>query len=123
MHIVSNVEGILNDGMTSIDVLKATFPAGTLTGAPKIRAMEIIEELEPTRRGPYGGAVGYISYSGNLDSCITIRTVVCHGRRASIQVGAGIVADSDPKTEWLETCSKARGMILALRIASQESGR
>ena len=95
-------------------------PAGTLTGAPKIRAMEIIEELEPTRRGPYGGAVGYISYSGNLDSCITIRTVVCHGRRASIQVGAGIVADSDPKTEWLETASKARGMILALRIAAQE---
>jgi anthranilate synthase component 1 len=82
--------------------------------------MEIIEELEPTRRGPYGGAVGYISYSGNLDSCITIRTVVCHGRRASIQVGAGIVADSDPKTEWLETASKARGMILALRIAAQE---
>jgi hypothetical protein len=82
--------------------------------------MEIIEELEPTRRGPYGGAVGYISYSGNLDSCITIRTVVCHAGRASIQVGAGIVADSDPKTEWLETCSKARGMILALRIAAQE---
>jgi anthranilate synthase component 1 len=85
--------------------------------------MEIIEELEPTRRGPYGGAVGYISYSGNLDSCITIRTVVCHGRRASIQVGAGIVADSDPKTEWLETASKARGMILALRIAAQEQPR
>jgi len=84
--------------------------------------MEIIEELEPTRRGPYGGAVGYISYSGTLDSCITIRTVVCHGGRASIQVGAGIVADSDPKTEWLETGSKARGMILAIRMA-QQSGR
>src|SRR5439155_931806 len=90
----------------------------TLSGAPKIRAMEIIDELEPTQRGPYGGAVGYVSYSGNLDSCITIRTVVCHGRRAFIQVGAGIVADSDPKTEWLVTCSKARGMVLALRIAS-----
>jgi anthranilate synthase component 1 len=123
MHLVSHVRGRLDPGKDAFDVLAACFPAGTLTGAPKIRAMEIIEELEPTRRGPYGGAVGYISYSGNLDSCITIRTVVCHGRRASIQVGAGIVADSDPKTEWLETCSKARGMILALRIASQEPAR
>jgi len=120
MHLVSHVRGRLAPGKDAFDVLTACFPAGTLTGAPKIRAMEIIEELEPTRRGPYGGAVGYISYSGNLDSCITIRTVVCHGRRASIQVGAGIVADSDPKTEWLETASKARGMILALRIAAQE---
>ena len=120
MHLVSHVRGVLAPGKDAFDVLAACFPAGTLTGAPKIRAMEIIEELEPTRRGPYGGAVGYVSYSGNLDSCITIRTVVCHGGRASIQVGAGIVADSDPKTEWLETCSKARGMILALRIAGQE---
>ena len=120
MHLVSHVRGQLEAGKDAFHVLEACFPAGTLTGAPKIRAMEIIEELEPTRRGPYGGAVGYISYSGNLDSCITIRTVVCHGRHASIQVGAGIVADSDPKTEWLETCSKARGMILALRIAGQE---
>ena len=123
MHLVSHVRGRLEPGKDAFDVLAACFPAGTLTGAPKIRAMEIIEQLEPTRRGPYGGAVGYISYSGNLDSCITIRTVVCHGRRASIQVGAGIVADSDPKTEWLETCSKARGMILALRIAAQEPAR
>ncbi len=123
MHLVSHVRGRLEPGKDAFDVLAACFPAGTLTGAPKIRAMEIIEEIEATRRGPYGGAVGYISYSGNLDSCITIRTVVCHGRRASIQVGAGIVADSDPKTEWLETCSKARGMILALRIASQEPAR
>jgi len=92
--------------------------AGTLTGAPKIRAMEIIDQLEPTQRGPYGGAVGYISYSGNLDSCITIRTIVCHDGTASVQVGAGIVADSDPKTEWLETSSKARGLILALRMAA-----
>jgi anthranilate synthase component I len=120
MHLVSHVRGGLAPGKDAFDVLAACFPAGTLTGAPKIRAMEIIEELEPTRRGPYGGAVGYVSYSGNLDSCITIRTVVCHGGPASIQVGAGIVADSDPKTEWLETCSKARGMILALRIAGQE---
>jgi anthranilate synthase component 1 len=118
MHLVSHVTGTLRAGTDALDVLQACFPAGTLTGAPKIRAMEIIDELEPTQRGPYGGAVGYVSYSGNLDSCITIRTVVCHGRRASVQVGAGIVADSDPKTEWLETCSKAQGMVLALRIAA-----
>jgi anthranilate synthase component I len=123
MHLVSHVRGELATGKDAFDVLAATFPAGTLSGAPKVRAMEIIEELEPTRRGPYGGAVGYISYSGNMDSCITIRTVVCHGQHACIQVGAGIVADSDPKTEWLETCSKARGMILALRTAAQETGR
>jgi anthranilate synthase component 1 len=120
MHLVSHVRGELEPGRDAFDVLEACFPAGTLTGAPKVRAMEIIDELEPTRRGPYGGAVGYISYSGTLDSCITIRTVVCRGRQASIQVGAGIVADSDPKTEWLETSSKARGMILALRIAARE---
>lgn len=118
MHLVSHVTGTLRPGADALDVLQACFPAGTLTGAPKIRAMEIIDELEPTRRGPYGGAVGYISYSGNLDSCITIRTIVCHGTRAHLQVGAGIVADSDPKSEWLETCSKARGLVLALRMAA-----
>ena len=118
MHLVSHVIGTLRPGADAFDVLRACFPAGTVTGAPKIRAMEIIDGIEPTRRGPYAGAVGYISYSGNLDSCITIRTIVCHGNRASIQVGAGIVADSDPKTEWLETCSKARGVILALRMAA-----
>jgi anthranilate synthase component 1 len=118
MHLVSHVVGTLRPGSDALDVLQACFPAGTLTGAPKIRAMEIIDELEPTRRGPYGGAVGYISYSGNLDSCITIRTIVCHDGRASVQVGAGIVADSDPKAEWLETCSKARGLVLALRMAA-----
>ncbi len=123
MHLVSHVRGRLEEGRDAFHVLEACFPAGTLTGAPKIRAMQIIEELEPTRRGPYGGAVGYISYSGTLDSCITIRTVICHGGRASIQVGAGIVADSDPKTEWLETCSKSRGMILALRISQQDRGQ
>jgi anthranilate synthase component 1 len=105
----------------ALHVLEAALPAGAVTGAPTVRAMELIEELEPARRGPYGGAVGYVSYSGNLDSCIADRTVLCHGRRASIQVGAAIAADSDPKTEWLETCSKARGPILALRIAGQES--
>ena len=118
MHLVSHVVGKLRPGADAFDVLRACFPAGTVTGAPKIRAMEIIDAIEPTRRGPYAGAVGYISYSGNLDSCITIRTIVCHGNRASVQVGAGIVADSDPKTEWLETCSKARGVILALRMAA-----
>ncbi len=117
MHLVSHVRGRLAPGRDAFDVLEACFPAGTVTGAPKIRAMEIIEELEPTRRGPYAGAVGYVSYSGNLDSCITIRTIVCRGDRASVQVGAGIVADSDPKAEWLETCSKARGLLLALRFA------
>jgi anthranilate synthase component 1 len=117
MHLVSHVVGQLRQGADAFDVLRACFPAGTVSGAPKIRAMEIIDEIEPTQRGPYAGAVGYVSYSGNLDSCITIRTIVCHGRRASIQVGAGIVADSDPKTEWQETCSKARGLVLALRIA------
>ncbi|HET7342354.1 MAG TPA: anthranilate synthase component I [Methylomirabilota bacterium] len=118
MHLVSHVAGTLRKGADAFDVLRATFPAGTVSGAPKIRAMEIIDEIEPTQRGPYAGAVGYVSYSGNLDSCITIRTIVCHGRRASIQVGAGIVADSDPKTEWQETCSKARGLVLALRMAA-----
>ncbi|MGH7312430.1 MAG: anthranilate synthase component I family protein, partial [Candidatus Rokuibacteriota bacterium] len=118
MHLVSHVVGQLRPGADALDVLQACFPAGTLTGAPKIRAMEIIDGLEPTQRGPYGGAVGYISYSGTFDSCITIRTIVCHGNRASVQVGAGIVADSDPKTEWLETCSKARGLVLALRMAA-----
>ncbi len=118
MHLVSHVAGRLAQGSDALNVLAACFPAGTVTGAPKIRAMEIIDELEPSQRGPYAGAVGYVSYSGNLDSCITIRTIVCHGRRASVQVGAGIVADSDPKAEWLETCSKARGLVLALRTAA-----
>jgi anthranilate synthase component I len=123
MHLVSHVVGRLRPGADAIDVLRACFPAGTVTGAPKIRAMEIIDALEPTQRGPYAGAVGYVSYSGTLDSCITIRTIVCHGARASIQVGAGIVADSDPKTEWLETGSKARGLVLALRMAAAGAGR
>ncbi len=118
MHLVSHVRGKLAPGRDALDVLEACFPAGTVTGAPKIRAMQIIEELEPARRGPYAGAVGYVSYSGNLDSCITIRTIVWHGDRASVQAGAGIVADSDPKSEWLETMSKARGLILAFRSAT-----
>ena len=117
MHLVSHVVGRCRPDVDALGVLQACFPAGTVSGAPKIRAMEIIEELEPARRGPYAGCVGYVSYSGNLDSCITIRTIVCSGARASIQVGAGIVADSDPKSEWLETMQKARGLVLALRMA------
>jgi len=117
MHIVSDVRGDLSRDRDAYDLLRATFPAGTVSGAPKVRAMEIIAELEPERRGPYAGAVGYFSFSGNLDSCITIRTVALEGGRASIQAGAGIVADSDPQREWEETCNKARGMVTALARA------
>jgi len=117
MHLVSNIRGRLKDGLDAFDVLRACFPAGTVTGAPKIRAMEIIDELEPVRRGLYAGAVGYVSYTGALDSCITIRTIVCTRDQAFLQAGAGIVADSDPKREYIETANKARGLILAIRMA------
>jgi anthranilate synthase component 1 len=117
MHIVSHIQAQLAQGRNAFDVLKATFPAGTLTGAPKIRAMEIIDELEPTRRGPYGGAVGYFSFTGNMDFCITIRTLLMKGRRFFIQVGAGIVADSDPEAEYTETQNKAAGLMRALALA------
>jgi anthranilate synthase component 1 len=120
MRLTGHVRGRLDAGKDALDALAACFPSGAATGSPKGRAMEIIEQTEPTRRGAYGGAVGY---SGNLDSCPATRTVVCHGRRASIQAGADIVADSDPKVEWLETCARARDMILALRIAAQEPTR
>ncbi|MBH0200867.1 MAG: anthranilate synthase component I [Nitrospira sp.] len=119
MHIVSNVTGKLEATKTAHDVLKACFPAGTVSGAPKIRAMEIIEELEPTKRGPYAGAVGYLSFSGNMDMCINIRTVVVSRRRAFIQAGAGIVADSNPVHEYEETCNKARAMMKAIELAEQ----
>ncbi len=119
MHIVSNVTGKLSKDKTVYDVLKACFPAGTVSGAPKIRAMEIIEELEPTKRGPYAGAVGYISFSGNMDMCINIRTVVVSRHRAFIQAGAGIVADSNPVYEYEETCNKARAMMKAIELAEQ----
>lgn len=119
MHIVSNVTGKLSKDKTVYDVLKACFPAGTVSGAPKIRAMEIIEELEPTKRGPYAGAVGYISFSGNMDMCINIRTVVVSRHRAFIQAGAGIVADSNPVHEYEETCNKARAMMKAIELAEQ----
>jgi anthranilate synthase component 1 len=117
MHIVSNVTGKLRPGLNSFDVLKAAFPAGTVSGAPKIRAMQIIDELEPVMRGPYAGAVGYLSYDGNLDSCITIRTIVIHGDRAYIQAGAGIVADSDPANEYRETINKASALVRAIELA------
>ena len=119
MHIVSNVEGILNDGMTSMDVLKATFPAGTLTGAPKVHAMEIIDQLEPTKRGLYGGACGYLSYAGDMDLAIAIRTAVLKDKQLHVQAGAGIVADSDPNSEWIETQNKARAVLRAAELAEQ----
>jgi anthranilate synthase component 1 len=120
MHLVSNIQAQLARGKDCFDVLKATFPAGTLSGAPKIRAMEIIDELEQTRRGPYGGAVGYFSFTGNMDLCITIRTIVVKDERIFIQVGAGIVADSDPDAEYEETVNKAEGMMQAIRLAASE---
>ncbi len=117
IHLVSHVRGRLEEGRDAFDVLRASFPAGTVTGAPKVRAMEIIEELEPSRRGPYAGAVGYVSFSGNLDTCITIRTVVFSHGAATIQVGAGIVADSVPAQEYQETMNKARAMLRAIELA------
>ena len=118
MHLVSHVQAQLADGKDAFDVLKATFPAGTLSGAPKIRAMEIIDELEPSRRGPYGGAVGYFSYTGNMDFCITIRTMVILDGQIYVQAGAGIVADSDPEAEYQETVNKAMGMMQAIEMAA-----
>lgn len=119
MHIVSNVCGKIKKGLTSFDVFSACFPAGTLSGAPKIRAMEIIEELEPCRRGIYGGSVGYFDFSGNMDMCITIRTVVIHGDKIYVQAGAGIVADSDPEKEFEETINKAKGVLKSVTMARE----
>jgi anthranilate synthase component 1 len=117
MHLVSDVKGDLQKGKTIYDLIRATFPAGTVSGAPKVRAMQIISELERTQRGPYAGAVGYFSFSGNLDSTITIRTVLLKDGKAYVQTGAGIVADSDPKTEFQETVNKAMGMFKAIALA------
>jgi len=119
-HMVSRVVGKLKPQCTFYDALRAVFPAGTVSGAPKVRAMEIIEESEPVRRGPYAGAVGYFSYNGNADFAITIRTLVADGNKAYIQTGAGIVADSNPEKEWLETEHKASALMKALRIAAGE---
>ncbi len=119
MHITSNVTGMLSEGRDAFDALRACLPAGTVSGAPKIRAMEIIDELEPHRRGPYAGAVGYIDYSGNMDTCIALRTIVIQGKRAYVQAGAGIVADSDAAQEYQETLNKARGLLKAIEITER----
>jgi anthranilate synthase component 1 len=117
MHIVSNVTGELQDGLSAMDVLRATFPAGTVSGAPKIRAMEIIDEFEPVKRGIYSGAVGYLSWNGNMDTAIAIRTAVIKDKHLSIQAGAGIVYDSVPENEWAETMNKARAIFRAVSLA------
>jgi len=118
MHIVSNIEGVLKDGLTAFDLLRASFPAGTVSGAPKVRAMEIIHELEPCRRGPYSGAVGYFGFDGNMDLAITIRTILMKDARAFIQAGAGIVADSNPTNEYNETIHKASALFEAIKLSS-----
>ncbi len=118
MHLVTNIQAQLAPGKDCFDLLAASFPAGTLSGAPKVRAMEIIDELEPTRRGIYGGAVGYFSYTGNMDLCITIRTMLVKDGKIFIQVGAGIVADSDPEKEYQETVNKGEAMMQAIRLAA-----
>ena len=119
MHIVSNVEGELLDGMSGMDVLKATFPAGTLSGAPKVHAMEVIDQLEPTKRGLYGGACGYLSYSGDMDVAITIRTGIIKDQMLYVQAAAGVVADSVPELEWKETEAKARALIRAAELVEE----
>jgi len=122
MHIVSNVTGQLRPGLTALDALRVSVPAGTVSGAPKVRAMEIIDEFEPTRRGPYAGAVGYIDYSGNMDTCIALRTMVLAGGHLDVQAGAGLVADSVPEREYEETLNKARALLLAVQIAERGFG-
>ena len=119
MHIVSNVEGVLLDGMTAMDVLKATFPAGTLTGAPKVHAMELIDQLEPTKRGLYGGACGYLSFAGDMDVAIAIRTGIIKNDTLYVQAAAGVVADSVPELEWAETEAKARALLRASELVEE----
>ena len=117
MHIVSNVEGKLKPGLSAIDVLRATFPAGTVSGAPKVRAMEIIDELEPVKRGVYAGAVGYLGFNGDMDVAIALRTAVVKDGMLHVQAGGGVVADSVPQAEWQETQSKARALLRAAEMA------
>jgi anthranilate synthase component 1 len=119
MHIVSNIQGSLAPGKNAFDVFRAAFPAGTVSGAPKIRAMQIIEELEPVRRGPYAGAVGYFSFSGNMDTCITIRSILIKDGKVYVQAGAGIVADSEPEKEYDETLNKAQAVFRAIQLAEE----
>ncbi len=120
MHIVSNVSGELTDDMDAIDALLACIPAGTLTGAPKIRAMQIIDEMEPTKRGPYGGAVGYFDFDGNMDTCIAIRTIILTDELAYVQAGGGVVADSVPSLEYEETLNKARALLRAIKVGEKD---
>ena len=119
MHIVSDVRGRIQPQHDAISLLKATFPAGTVSGAPKVRAMEIIEELEGTRRGLYAGAVGYIDYDGTMDTCIAIRTIVMQGKTCHLQAGGGVVADSDPTSEYNESWNKARALSTAVDEAEK----
>ena len=119
MHISSTVTGQLNQDADAFDALMASLPAGTVSGAPKVRAMEIIDEFEPHRRGPYAGAVGYIDYSDNMDTCIALRTMVIKGNKAYVQAGAGIVADSNPTAEYEETLNKARGLLRAIQMTHE----
>jgi anthranilate synthase component 1 len=123
MHITSNVTGRLRAGQTAFDALRAGLPAGTVSGAPKVRAMQIIDEVEKQKRGPYAGAVGYIDFTGNMDTCIALRTLVLQGKTAYIQAGGGVVYDSDPATEYEETISKARGLLKAIEIAESQLAR
>jgi anthranilate synthase component I len=122
MHITSNVTGQLKDDCDAFDALAACLPAGTVSGAPKVRAMQIIDEIEPHRRGPYAGAVGYIDFAGNMDTCIALRTIVIQDGTAYVQAGAGIVADSDPEREYEETLNKARGLLRAIEITQKRAG-
>jgi len=121
MHIVSQVEGKLAQGKTCFDAMRATFPAGTISGSPKVRAMQIIAELEPTARAIYAGAVAIFSYTGNLDSCITIRTILLKNGKAYVQAGGGLVADSTPEGEYLESLNKAKAGLRALALASGQT--
>ena len=121
MHIVSNVSGVIEDETRPLDVLRATFPAGTVSGAPKIRAMEIINELEPLKRGIYSGAIGYLSWTGNLDTALSIRTAIIKDNSIHVQAGAGIVYDSVPETEWEETMNKAMALLKASEKANTEN--
>ena len=120
MHITSNVTGRLSEGKTAFDALRAGLPAGTVSGAPKVRAMQIIDEVEPQKRGPYAGAVGYIDFTGNMDTCIALRTLVLQGKKAYVQAGGGVVFDSDPSAEYEETVNKAKGILKAIQIAERQ---
>jgi anthranilate synthase component 1 len=123
MHLVSQVEGRIRHDETALDLLETSFPAGTVSGAPKIRAMEIIEDLEPSPRGPYAGAVGYVGFDGDMDTCIAIRTMSRRGNRVTVQAGAGIVYDSVPEMEYMETENKARALFKALERAAEKRSK